>query len=124
MSWLCAQNTILVEATSPATTTSTSYVLATGMTTTPPAGIYAVWAGAHCSGTLAASRVLTSLFRAGAQVVASERTIGGIVNGPAASAMLGVLTVDGAQPIELRWRITGGGTATMLGRQLLLLRLQ
>jgi hypothetical protein len=124
MSCVSPPNTAIVEGKSTITTTSTTYVLATGMTTTPPAGVYAVMAGAHCSGSLAASRVLTSLFSGGVQVIASERTIGGVANMPAPTSMLAILTLDGASAIELRWRITGGGTATMIGRQLMLLRLQ
>lgn len=118
--------TDIAEATSTITTTSTTDVLATAMTLTPAAGTYLVWFSSVVLPGSTGSQVPGSIYVGGVQVAASERPVArggsqtfGAQYGFACSARV---VVNGSQAIEGRWRITGGGTATMYHRTLKLLK--
>jgi hypothetical protein len=98
------------------TTTSATYVLATGMTLTPPAGTYLVrfTGSAEPGNTNTAAEM--SIFVDGVQDTGSERHVerGGSQDpgGPAGFVCEAKVTVNGSQAIEGRW-LSGGGTATL-----------
>jgi hypothetical protein len=107
-----------VNATGTITTTSTTPVLATGMTITPVAGTYLVIFGSACyqSTTGSGCYVEASIYAGGSQCAESLRQV---ADGPAYQTpftAVAVATVDGTQAIEGRWKMTtGSGTASMLG---------
>ena len=113
----------LVESSTTATTTSLTDILATGMTITPPAGTYLVWFTSSVSTTAANnSPTYASIYSGGVQVVASERRVsmksGNDTAGVPCNAKV---TVNGAQAIEGRWRVTGG-TGAIYARTLSILK--
>lgn len=120
----------IVEATGTITTTSTTDILATGMTITPPAGTYlAVFTG-NIGNEDSSTSSFASIWSAGAQVAASEREA---TNGSTGNEgddwripfhCEAEVTVDGAQAIEGRYRTTFGfDPAAMVNRQLKLIRI-
>lgn len=97
------------------TTTSTAYTLVTGMTITPPAGSYLVFfQGSVCHGTNNATTFF-STYAGGTQVTNSqvEFNRANVGNRIPVSINAVLATVNGAQAIETRWRVsTGTGTLT------------
>lgn len=105
-------------ATTTTTTTSPTDVLMSGMTLTPPAGTYLVWFSGDWANTNNGNTGTMSIYAGGTQVLASEvpsyRTSAGAVANFSTHALV---TVNGAQAIEGRWRTTGN-TSTNTRRQL------
>ncbi len=100
----------------------------TGMTLTPIAGTYKIsFSSSFTSNAAALDAIISvSLYVGGVQVAHSVRTCeptfssgllaGSQINAPLATQAMA--TVNGSQAIEVRWKITGGGTATVLARAL------
>ncbi len=110
-------------ATGDDTTTSLTDVLMVSMTQTPAAGTYLVmWTGSIVNSANGAERTFISLYLAGSQVSATERSIGtsGAAYSPATTHA--IISPNGSQAIELRWRVAGG-TSTVHSRRLTLIRL-
>lgn len=104
------------------TTPSLVDVLATGMTLTPAAGTYVVWFAGSAQNTTNNATVYMSIWAAGAQVAASEeRMVMGGANKAQAFCCVAIVTVNGAQAIEGRWRVSGN-TGTMHQRTLAILK--
>jgi hypothetical protein len=126
------ERTLVVEPMTPADTfeassaTDTATLSATdelisGMTLTPGAGDYLVWFSGSVEGNTANTRQYISIYQNGFQVAHTEREIlteTSIANTsfPVATHAH-ITTLGAAQPIEIRWRTTGG-TATMHERTL------
>jgi hypothetical protein len=111
------------EASGNITTTSTSDVLATGMTLTPGAGTYMVWFSTSLDNTGANESTFVSIYSGGVQVAASERVRehNRQDDRSGATAMARV-TVDGTQDIEVRWRVTADTGVMGPGRSLSIIR--
>ena len=117
-------------ATSDTTTTSATDSLLNSMTITPLAGVYQVWFST--SGTNSSNGGITyySVYVGGTQVASSERRvtslIAGIVIGNApnevAVATQALVSVNGSQAIEIRWR-RSAGTSTTHQRTLTVIKL-
>jgi hypothetical protein len=104
------------------TTTSLTDVAIVSMTLTPAAGTYLVmWTGSIVNSANGAERTWVSIYSGGSQVSATERSIG--TSGGAYSPAIthAVVTVTGAQAIDVRWRVAGG-TSTVRNRRLSLAR--
>lgn len=105
-----------VTATGTITTTSGTYVLATGMTITPAAGTYLCFFTGACWMTTAdATRWINlAIFDDGVIVPGAAVSNGDGVGFLTPFCVVGVCTVNGSQAIEGRWnRVAGGGTASM-----------
>lgn len=114
----------IAEATANTTTTSGTDVLVNSMTLTPAAGTYAVWFQGSIQHSSNNDSVYTSIYLDGSQIAASERQFmrgGSQGNVIASFACMAIVTVNGSQAIEGRWREISGGTATMFERQLLIM---
>jgi hypothetical protein len=116
----------IAEANGDITTTSTTDVLATGMTITPAAGTYMVWFSSTVGSDSNNANVWASIYSGGTLVSGSERELmrgaaqGNVTIGFSCIARV---TVNGAQAIEGRWRVTTGTTGTMHnGRTLAIIR--
>jgi len=98
-----------ISATSNTTTTSSSYVLLSGMTVTPAAGTYLCFFSTtlHTSNLTVISAYFT-FYLDGTQVTHTERRIDTYASYDIPVATQGIMTVDGSQAIEVRWRRTGG----------------
>lgn len=103
--------------TSTITTTSTTDVVLTGMTITPPAGIYFVSFSTWMTNTTGNQTATVSIYAGGSQKASSAMTIipfsgaVGSINGGVSVATNGIVTVNGAQAIAIEWH-TAGGTAS------------
>jgi hypothetical protein len=109
-------------ATADDTTTSLTDVLMVGMTQTPATGTYLVmWTGSVVNSANGTERTWVSIYSGGTQVTATERSIG--TSGGAYSPAIthAIVTVNGSQAIELRWR-AAGGTSTVHSRRLSIAR--
>ncbi len=108
--------------TTSTTTTSLTDVLLAGMTVTPPAGTYMVWFSGDWANTNNGNTGTMSVYAGGVQQLHSEspctRTSAGAVYNFGCTSLV---TVDGTQAIEGRWRTTGG-TATNTRRHLMYLK--
>lgn len=103
-------------ATASTTTTSSTDVLMSGMTLTPPAGTYMAWFSGSVGQSAADNTVTVSIYAGGSQIAHTQR-----VNTPTPTfsagaarttvATNGVVTVNGSQAVEIRWR-RNAGTAT------------
>lgn len=105
------------------TTASTTDVLMASMTLTPAAGTYlAIYSTEVVNSANGVERTYVSLWSAGAQVVGTERAVG--TAGAAYSPVFtqAVITVNGSQAIEGRWRVLAG-TSTAHQRRLTLVKL-
>lgn len=110
-------------ATADDTTTSATDVLMVGMTQTPVAGTYlAMFSGSIVNSANGSERTWISLYLGGAQVSATERSMGSSGGVYIPSSTFAIITANGSQAIELRWRVAGG-TSTVHSRRLTLLRL-
>jgi hypothetical protein len=106
----------VAEANGDITTTSTTYVLATGMTITPPAGTYMVWFSSSLGSDTNNAQMWASIYSGGTQVSGSERELmRGAAQGNVSIGFCCVarVTVNGSQAIEGRWRVTASSTGTM-----------
>lgn len=99
--------------------TSTAYVNMAGMTLTPVAGVYNVSFSGSFNSNTNGSNVWVCLFVGGVQVAHSERAVipQFATTLSFASITLNLMTqawatVNGSQAIEVKWKITGGGTAS------------
>lgn len=116
-----------VSATADATTTSTTDVLMTSMTITPTSGKYFVSFSGCVDHSAQSVAVVGSIYSGGSRKADSERSIVPRFNGIGANslspcmAINGVVTVNGSQAIEIRWK-TASGTATVHTRTLDILR--
>lgn len=117
-------------ATASTTTTSGSNVLINGMTLTPVAGTYKVSFSTTLQSNNTDADIFVSLYANGVQAAHSERecspqfSSGGLGGNPSLSwpiATQALLTVNGSQAIEARWR-RSAGTATALERTLIIVR--
>lgn len=109
-------------ATADDTTTSVTDVLVAGMTLTPAAGTYLVtFSTSGVNSGNGASRMFFSIYVNGVQVAHSEREFGISGGGNVAVYTNAVVTVNGAQAIEARWRAVAG-TNTAHERSLTLIR--
>lgn len=118
---------IEVSATADTTTTSTTDVLVNSMTNTPAAGTYLVWFSAGVDHSNQSVAVVVSIYSGGSLKTDSVRSpiprfngVGAITLTPIV-ATNGIVTVNGSQAIEIRWK-TASGTATMHQRTLNLLK--
>lgn len=110
-------------ATADATSVSTTDVLIAGMTLTPAAGTYlALFDSSVVNSGNGATRLFVSLYAGGAQIAHSERTIGISGGANTTASSQAVITVNGSQAIEARWRAVAG-TNTAHQRSLILIRL-
>ncbi len=114
-----------VSATGTITTTSTSDVLATGMTITPGAGDYLVMFSTSTENNATGNNTYISIWVNGVQIAHTERrwfTEGSIANtaSPMATQHFAA-SVGGGQAIEARWRVDGG-TGTMYQRTLTIVK--
>lgn len=113
-----------------ATTSSTSFVLVTDMTITPAAGTYfVIWEGSCASGG-AAQTIIQTLFVDGVEVPAATRAaVPSPTGSPYASPTVpftatAVVTVDGTEAIEGRFRVTSGShTYIMLQKAMTIVRI-
>lgn len=109
-------------ATADDTTTSATDTLMNSMTLTPAAGVYlALWSGSIVNSANGAERTFISLYVGGSQVTATERSIGTSGGAYASSSVSSIVTVNGSQAVELRWRVAGG-TSTVHSRRLTVLK--
>jgi len=114
-------------ATATTTTTSTTDVQTDSMTLTPAAGTYLAFFSGSVTNNTRGTSIYTSIYSGGAQVASSEREAN--VGGDDINTWIGILpftciakvTVNGAQTIEGRWRVSTG-TGTMYERTLNLIR--
>lgn len=112
-----------VTATADDTTSSATDTLMVGMTSTPAAGTYLVmWSGSIVNSANGAERTWVSLYLGGSQVSATERSIGTAGGAYAPSSTHAVISPNGSQAVELRWRVAGG-TSTVHSRRLTFIRL-
>lgn len=118
-----ALQTSAATATADTTTTSATDVLVSGMTLTPAAGTYLVWFTGSVDHSSSNDSIETSIYAGGVQNSASERrfTRGLFSNVTTPFSSVAIVTVNGAQAIEGRWRTTAA-TATMHERTLAILR--
>jgi hypothetical protein len=106
-----------VSGTSTITTSSATDVLMTGMTVTPPAGNYLVWFSGDYIST-SATTMTADIWVGGVVVTASERpSTQSSATQKYVFACQALVTVNGAQAIEGRWR-RGAGTMTNTRRTL------
>lgn len=106
-----------------ATSTSTTNVLMTGMSITPVAGQYTVFFSTTLKHSNNGQTIWLSIYAGGVQEVYSEHSIQSPrwVNAGYSGYTQAIVTVDGTQAIELRWR-TSSGTATALNRSIMIVR--
>lgn len=123
-----------VSATGSTSTTSGSDVLMNNMTITPAAGTYMVWFSTTLQSNSSDSNIYISIYAAGTQKADSQRQAqprvdasgglggDGTLDINMIAATNGIVTVNGSQAIEIRWR-RDSGTATALQRTLNILKL-
>jgi hypothetical protein len=107
-----------IQLTSTVTTTSASNAVITGLTTTPPAGIYLVQFGGWFTHSTGNATITISIFAGGSQNAGSVRTfvpftgaVGGANNGIEAGTNA-IVTVNGTGAIAAEW-LTSASTATI-----------
>lgn len=114
--------TQIATSTTDITTSSTTDVLATGMTITPVAGTYIVIFSGGSENSSNSQINRQSIYAGGSQVAGSEVGVSfGSSNSPNSFCCTAIVTVNGSQAIEGRWRTTSG-TAKMHHRNLILIR--
>lgn len=117
-----------VSATADVTTTSTTDVLMTTMTITPVAGTYLVVFSTTVDHSAQSVAVVVSIYVGGVLKADSVRSPVPRFNGVGANSLTpmastnGVVTVNGSQAIEIRWK-TASGTATAHQRTLNIVRM-
>lgn len=102
---------------------SASYTLATSMTFTPAAGTYQVTFGSSITPSTTSGVYQYAIFNDAAIVAHSQRIVGSF-NGYFTLQTQAVVTVNGSQAINVRWRKSAGtGSADMFERSMFLLRI-
>lgn len=106
-----------------ATTTSTTDVLMAGMIITPPAGKYTVFFSTTVQQSNNTNTVWISIYAGGTQEPYSEKMVNSPrwTNAGYAGYTQAIVTVDGTEAIECRWR-TDDDTASALNRSLMIVR--
>lgn len=100
------------------TTTSSSDVLMNNMTVNPAAGTYAIWFSGELDNSQGNATMVASIYKGNALVPSSQRIV--LHNSDIGSfSCMAVVTVNGSETVEGRWR-TDKGTATNFHRTLLL----
>lgn len=119
--------TTMVSTSGNLTTTSTTDVLMTGMTLTPPAGTYQVYFTTSVSHGSNGAMINMALYAGGVELANSQtQTTPRVAVGLNAAALtlnqsvIGEVTVDGSQAIEIRWN-TSTGTATSVGNRMMII---
>lgn len=114
--------------TASATSATGADALMTGMTLTPLQGRYLVWFSCDLNSAAAGDVVSVSIYVGGVQKADSLRKIMPFAGGTLTSgsqrvgvATNGIVTVNGAQAIEIRWS-TSAGAPTAAGRTLNILQ--
>lgn len=111
-------------ATADDTTASLTDVVAAGMTLTPAAGTYLVWFTSSFKNS-GPNTDFASIYSGGAKALPSEERaspdVPGSVLGDKPFTSMALVTVDGTQAIEGRWRVSGG-LGTIHQRTLTLLK--
>lgn len=117
-SGLSGGGTTEVSATADTTTTSASDTLMASMTTTPASGTYLVWFSTTVDHSAQSVAVVISIYVGGVLKTDSVRSPVPRFNGIGANTLSpmactnGVVTVNGSQAIEIRWKVASGtGTA-------------
>lgn len=111
-----------VSGTSSVTTTSSTAVLMAGMTITPAAGTYLVWFSGEYSASNNNVTMTASIYSGGTLVTASERlAVTSNTDQDMIFASQAIVTVNGSQAIEGRWR-RSGNTLTNTRRTLTILK--
>jgi hypothetical protein len=111
-------------ATADTTTGSATDALVSGMTLTPIAGTYRVTFSGSVQHSSNSESIFLSIYAGGAQETNSEREFkrgGGQGDVTSPFSCVAVVTVNGSQAIEGRWR-TPAATATMHARSLVIER--
>jgi len=104
-------------------TTSATDVLVTGFSLTPVSGRYAIWFNGVMEASSGSAITYWSIYKAGVQVTDSERNArAGANNAAFVATTQTVISVTGAQTVDLRMRRTGG-TSTVKARTITLIRL-
>lgn len=92
-------------------TASTSYELMDSMTRTPVNGTYMVWFNTNVVSSTSNIDTYISIFVGGVQVSDSERFIEeNNTTDQSTMSTMALVTVDGSQAIEIRWKVTAGFT--------------
>jgi len=102
----------------PIATSSLTDAPIPGLTLTPPAGTYLVVWGATISHNKSGQTAFGSVWVGGAQIAYTERQIGGQANNLGNASSQAIVTVNGSQAIEARWRVSsnsGGGMGSSPG---------
>lgn len=108
-------------------TTSTTFILAAGMTLTPGAGDYLVWFSSAAQNSTDSADTIAAAFANGVEVVNSSRMIEPHTHGSFSMGRWGIGTIakvaglGAGQAIEIRWRVSAG-TGTLGNRSLTLLK--
>lgn len=109
-------------ATGTITNTQTTDQLATTMTLTPASGTYQVWFTGTVSNGTTNNYTYMSVWSGGSQVAASEVNFqSSAANRTCPFCCIATVTVNGAQAIEGRWRVSAG-TSSMYQRTLMILK--
>lgn len=105
------------------TTTSLTDTLLGSMTLTPAAGTYLVlFSTSAVNSGNGAERNYFSIYSGGTQVTGTERKAGVAGGMYSVVSTQGVVTVNGSQAVEIRWRVAGG-TGTAAARKMILIRM-
>lgn len=118
--------TVITSGTGGLSTTSATYSTITGLTTTPAAGTYLVYYSVNANIT-ANSNGDVAVFLANNEQVETTRNIGVTSNFGTTSTVSGlcsamtVLTVNGSQVVDVRFRENGGGTLTITNKVFILI---
>lgn len=94
-------------------TSSTSYTLLDAMTTTPAVGTYMVWFSSSVTNDTSNADIYVSIYSNSVQVANSERRIQtNTTTAQSVMSTIGIVTVNGNQEVEIRWKVSAGnGTA-------------
>jgi len=117
---------VLTSGTGSISTTSATYSTITGLTYTPAAGTYLILYSVNIS-VDNDSNGDVSIFLAGSEQVETTRNIGCVVAGTAVASVstslsaFTVLTVNGSQVVDVRFRENGAGTLTVTNKIFILI---
>jgi hypothetical protein len=112
----------IATATAQHSTTSTTDILANGMTLTPASGTYMVWFTGTYDNSVKGNDVICSIYAGGSRENASESVYApGGNNYKAGFACVARVTVNGSQAIEGKFK-AGGATASVYARTLSILK--
>lgn len=117
--------TVLTSGTGSLSTTSATYSTITGLTTTPAAGTYLVFYSVNANIT-GNSNGDVAIFLAGNEQVETSRSVGvtnsiGTSTTKTSLSSFTVLTVNGSQVVDVRFRENGGGTLSVTSKVFILI---